>query len=137
MITQKKVYDANVLADICPAGNITVDNEHVQALSNGEIELPILVGLGRFMNYLQERQDYIATIATDYIPANSTISFKDFIYDELKPDLRYKRHKETGSSLSETVGTQPMNLLMEYIAFSEGYNDSNKIVLKIWLFYRK
>lgn len=130
----KKIYDANVLADICPAGNITVDNEHVQALSNGEIELPFLVGLGRFMNYLQERQDYIATIATDYIPANSTISFKDFIYDELKPDLRYKRHKETGSSLSETVGTQPMNLLMEYIAFSEGYNDSNKIVLKFGSF---
>lgn len=130
----KKIYDANVLADICPVGNIMVDNKQVQALSNGEIELPFLVGLGRFMNYLQERQDYIATIATDYIPANSTISFKDFIYDELKPDLRYKRHKETGSSPSETGGTQPKNLLMEYIAYSEGYDDSNKIVLKFGSF---
>lgn len=130
----KKIYDANVLADICPVGNTTVNNNDVQALSEGKIELPFLVGLGRFMNYLQERQDYIATIATDYIPANSTISFKDFIYDELKPDLRYKRHKERGSSLSETSGTQPKNLLMEYIAFSEGYDNSNKIVLKFGSF---
>ncbi len=130
----KKIYDTNVLANICPAGNTSITNEHVRDLTNGKIELPFLVGLGRFMNYLQERQDYIATIATDYIPANSTISFKDFIYDELKPDLRYKRHKERGSSPSETQGTQPKNLLMEYIALSEGYNDSNKIVLKFGAF---
>lgn len=130
----KKIYDTNVLANICPAGNTSITNEHVQDLSEGKIELPFLVGLGRFMNYLQERQDYIATIATDYIPANSTISFKDFIYDELKPDLRYKRHKETRSSPSETSGTQPKNLLMEYIAYSEGYDDSDKIVLKFGSF---
>lgn len=130
----KKIYDTDVLEYICKGGDFDLTADRVQELKNKKIELPFLVGLGRFMNYLQERQDYIATIATDYIPANSTISFKDFIYDELKPDLRYKRHKETGSSPTETEGTKPKNLLMEYIALSEGYDKSDKIVLKFGAF---
>lgn len=121
-----KIIDNEVLKDLYP--------DTIEALSENlegkEFEMPFLVGIGRFINYLQERQDYIATVATDYIPANSTISFKDFIYDELKPDLRYRRHKERNSSSTETKGYQPKNLLMDFIAYSEGYGNSDKICLR-------
>lgn len=93
----------------------------------GALEMPFLVGMGRFFNYLQERQDYIATVATDYVSPSSTINFKDFIYDELKPELRYSRHKKKDPSSAEIKGTEPKNLLMDYIAFSEGYESSNDI----------
>lgn len=102
-----------------------------------ETEMPFLVGLGRFINYLQERQDYIATIATDYIPARSTISFKDFIYDELKPDLRYKRHKKIdldGNKKDMVSGEEPRNLLLDYIAYSEKYEGSDSIVINFGKF---
>lgn len=78
-----------------------------------EVALPFLVGLGKFISYLQERQDFIATIATNYIPYFSTVNFKDFVYDELNPDLRYERHKDRS-------GLQPDNILLGNIARSEG-----------------
>lgn len=78
-----------------------------------EVALPFLVGLGKFISYLQERQDFIATIATNYIPYLSTVNFKDFIYDELNPDLRYERHPERS-------GLKPDNILLGNIARSEG-----------------
>lgn len=84
-----------------------------------EIEMPFLVGLGRFLNYLQERQDFIATVATNYIPYSTVINFKDAIYDELKPEKRYERHKS-----AETKGKKPANLLLDYIAYSEGFTSS-------------
>lgn len=86
-------------------------------------QLPFLVGLSRFLGYLQERQDYIATMATDYIPAPTTINFKDAVYDELKPDLHYRRHKNADIS-------EPKNLLLDYIAFSEGYTSSDQIIIQ-------
>lgn len=76
-------------------------------------ELPFLVGTGRFISYLQERQDYIATVSTDYIPFPSVVNFKDGIYDELNPDYRYLRH-------TEWAGHKPANILLENIARSEG-----------------
>ncbi len=76
------------------------------------IELPFLVGLGKFVNYLQERQDFIATVATSYIPYSSPVNFKDYIYDELTPDLRQIRH-------SDRSGSRPENILLAYIARSE------------------
>lgn len=78
-----------------------------------KIEMPFLVGLGRFISYLQERQDFIATVATDYIPYYSVVNFKDDIYDTLNPDYRYYRHMDR-------KGGRPENLLMKYIALSEG-----------------
>ena len=77
------------------------------------VALPFLVGLGKFISYLQERQDFIATIATDYVPYFSTVNFKDFVYDELNPDLRYERHKDR-------LGLKPDNILLGNIARSEG-----------------
>lgn len=77
------------------------------------LALPFLVGLGHFISYLQERQDFIATIATDYIPYHSTVNFKDFIYDELNLDKRYLRHQDRKNLQSD-------NILLGNIARSEG-----------------
>ena len=89
-------------------------------------EMPFLVGLGRFLNYLQERQDFIATVATNHIPYSTLVNFKDAIYDELKPDIRAKRHQKDTS----TIGRYPANLLLDYIAKSEGFGSSSRIELK-------
>ena len=86
-----------------------------------EIEMPFLVGLGRFIGYLQERQDYIATIATDYIPYGAPVNMKDAIYDELNPDLRHLRHNMT----NEKDQNMPFNVLLSYIAKSEGLSREN------------
>lgn len=78
-----------------------------------EISFPFLLGLGHFFSYLQERQDFIATIATDHIPNYSTVNFKDHIYDELNPDKRYQRHKDHKNLEID-------NILLGNIAQSEG-----------------
>lgn len=75
--------------------------------------LPFLVGLGQFISYLQERQDFIATIATDYVPYYSSVNFKDFVYDELNIDKRYNRHPDRKNQ-------KPDNILLGNIARSEG-----------------
>ena len=86
------------------------------------VELPFLVGLGRFIGYLQERQDYIATISTDYIPYGAPVNLKDAIYDELNPDLRYLRHKNESNSDAKN---KPANILLNYIAKSENLSREN------------
>lgn len=96
----------------------TNDNTCGEDKANVGIQLPFLVGTGRFIGYLQERQDYIATIATDYIPYGAPVNLKDAIYDELNPDLRHMRHK-TGDN------NRPMNILLNYIAKSEGLSREN------------
>jgi SAM-dependent methyltransferase len=78
-------------------------------------ELPFLVGLGHFISYLQERQDYIATICTGYVPYFSSVDFKRAIYDELTPDACHARHHENRKY------EKPKNLLLKYIAKSEGF----------------
>lgn len=88
--------------------------------------LPFLMGLGRFLAYLQERQDYIATVATDYIPYPTVVNFKDAIYDELKPELRYQRHHKEG----DPSGLKLSNLLLDYIVFSEGIKSSDRIEIR-------
>ena len=125
-----KIVNNNVLHNIIPGNleDINIKTITDKIAANKDVELPFLVGLGRFINYLQERQDYIATVATNYIPARSTISFKDFIYDELKPDLRHKRHHPSGDGTD--AGWQPSNLLLDYIAYSEGYSKSDAIEIK-------
>lgn len=86
-------------------------------------ELPFLVGTGRFISYLQERQDYIATVSTDYIPYPAMVNFKDNIYDELNPDYRFQRHPEW-------QGHKPANVLLENIARSEGLSRQPEIEQK-------
>lgn len=82
-------------------------------LEDTELTLPFLVGLGQFISYLQERQDFIATIATDYVPYYATINFKDSIYDELNNDKRFERHQDRKN-------LKPDNILLGNIARSEG-----------------
>lgn len=122
--------------------NYEVLNKLIESINSGktidpeEVELPFLVGLGKFINYIQERQDFIATIATSYIPYTSPVNFKDAIYDELNPDLRHLRHKERS-------GHKPDNILLAYIAKSEGlerinfdgiedkfFEDNNDIIIR-------
>lgn len=88
-----------------------------------DVELPFLVGLGRFIGYIQERQDFIATIATDYIPYGAPVNMKDAIYDELNPDLRFVRHNAGKNSDGDK--NRPMNILLTYIAKSEGLSREN------------
>ena len=123
----EKILQTGTLQDLVKSDSIEGIKEKIRDASTqpGE-EMPFLVGLGRFINYLQERQDYIATVATDYIPYKSSISFKDAIYDELKPDLRAQRH----NSDKTVKGKQPANLLLDYIAYSEGFYPSKCIKLK-------
>lgn len=96
------------------SGIITEDTESEKRIDPIEnVALPFLVGLGQFISYLQERQDFIATIATDFVPYFSSINFKDFIYDELNNDKRYERHPDRQN-------LKPDNILLGNIARSEG-----------------
>lgn len=94
------------------ANNAVASNNSEEDVINN-VALPFLVGLGQFISYLQERQDFIATIATDYIPYYSSVNFKDFIYDELNNDKRYERHPDRQN-------LKPDNILLGNIARSEG-----------------
>lgn len=99
------IVSDNVLAEMIPAVS---DSAEIQRNAS----LPFLVGMGHFLSYIQERQDFIATIATDYIPNFSSINFKDFVYDNINPDKRFERHKD--------ANRQPDNILLGNIARSEG-----------------
>lgn len=107
----KDMLDKKVLYSLVPG--ILDKNVDLKNIAN-TTEMPFLVGLGRFIGYLQERQDYIATVATDYIPYIAPVNLKDAIYDELNPDLRYARHNDTDDK------NRPSNILLKYIAKSEG-----------------
>lgn len=129
LVSVEEMLKNGVLMNALPCDKIA--NEDLE-----EKEIPYLVGIGRFISYLQERQDYIATVSTDYIPYPSIVNFKDSIYDELNPDYRFKRHPEW-------AGHQPANILLRNIAKSEGLSrktledgktqDSNNILIQ----YRK
>jgi len=100
----------------------TITKAHTVENITSELETiptPFLIGLGKFITYLQERQDFIATIATGYIPYFSSVPFKDFIYDEINYDYKAKRHMLHGAQLSDSE--MPVdNILLDYIIRSEG-----------------
>lgn len=101
----------NALSTLLEDGNL--DSLRNRSLDAKKLTLPFLVGIGRFISYLQERQDFIATISTDYIPYYSTVNFKDFIYDELNCDKRFERQ-------SQRTNLKPDNILLGNLARSEG-----------------
>ena len=107
-----------VLSELYDGKSFKVQSLTLTEEQKNQVEMPFLVGLGRFIGYLQERQDYIATIATDYIPYGAPVNMKDAIYDELNPDLRYMRHHDGGNN-------RPLNILLSYIAKSEGLSREN------------
>lgn len=110
------ISEGQVLANLIP-DNVKYNSDQLE-----KIGLPFLVGLGRFIGYLQERQDYIASISTDHIPYGVPVNFKDAIYDELNPDLRYLRHKNDSDTKAKS---RPANILLNYIAKSEGLSREN------------
>ena len=123
----KDIVTDGILSDL-----INGENELAKKLENTteNTTLPFLMGLGHFISYLQERQDFIATIATDYIPYFGNVNFKDAIYDELNPDKRALRHSDRKNGSTD-------NILLGNIARSEGLgrstsptqHDSNKVPL--------
>mgnify|MGYP000323890968 CR=1 FL=1 len=119
-------YDAIFKHDVLESLIIEDGNGNLK-LNTGKKkkDLPFLYGLGRFINYLQERQDFIATISTDYIPSMTMINFKDAIFDEINYDLAALRHRAEENYTSH-------NVVLENIAKSEGYNRS-----KIQIAYKK
>lgn len=105
----------DIVADGILSDLINGENELAKKLENTteSTTLPFLMGLGHFISYLQERQDFIATIATDYIPYFGNVNFKDAIYDELNPDKRAERHSDRKNGTTD-------NILLGNIARSEG-----------------
>ncbi len=82
--------------------------------------LPYLLGIGRFVGHIQERQDYIATIASNEFPYFSPINFKELVYDEFTYDKRAERHKDSHE--------KHRNILLEYIALSEGFTREDIVI---------
>lgn len=120
------ILSEGALLDLVKATSVNDLKNTINGKSMGDgKEIYFLVGLGRFINYLQERQDFIATISTDHIPYKSTVNFKDAIYDELKPELKSQRHRDDTS----IDGKHASNILLDYIAYSEGFHPSHRIEL--------
>lgn len=71
-------------------------------------------GIRHLIAYLQERQDYVALIATQDIASVVPINFKDDIYDFLNPDKKGLRHKDKDNV------DKVDNLLLHYMMRSEG-----------------
>jgi len=121
------IVSDGILSDLID-GESKLIEKHNSTIEN--TTLPFLMGLGHFISYLQERQDFIATIATDYIPYFGNVNFKDSIYDELNPDKRAIRHSDRKNGLTD-------NILLGNIARSDGLGrqtaptqlDSTKIPL--------
>lgn len=112
------IFDSAVLHDLFPQaflGDFPQAFLDKLASIRGSVEMPFLVGLGQFIGYLQERQDYIATIASGYVPSFSPVNFKDAVYDELNPDKRFERHHQSDAENHN----RPQNILLSYIAKSE------------------
>ena len=111
----------DIVADGILSDLINGENELAKKLENTteNTTLPFLMGLGHFISYIQERQDFIATIATDYIPYFGNVNFKDTIYDELNPDKRAERHTERTNGKTD-------NILLGNIARSEGLGRNNQ-----------
>lgn len=111
------IVNNQLLSDLVNLNSWNANSENQITVDATKLELPFLVGLGHFISLLQERQDYIATIATDYIPCFTPVDFKEAIFDGLNPDYKWIRHKEDPE---REKGRHPKNILLEYIARSEG-----------------
>lgn len=89
--------------------------EVLNEIDKVKLELPFLRGLGTFLTYIQERQDFIATISSNHFPAFNKVNVKSFIVDNFLKDLRAKRHKKG----SDNTAKDETNILLKYIAKSE------------------
>lgn len=113
-----------ILNKLAPSDKKTISDDiesHTESniLSDLEIQDNFFYGISWFINYLQERQDYIATLSgfenQTFIPVN----FKSFIFDGFLPDDHYLRHIG-GESINPHK-----NFLLEHIATSENLKREN------------
>lgn len=77
-----------------------------------------LKGLSHFLNYIQERQDFIATLTAQDDFNFGPLNFKTHVFDELTPDAVDKRHSVNSK--------YTRNYILKYIAFSEGIERDNE-----------
>lgn len=99
------------------------DKNRINQLTEADIR-----GLAHLMHYLQERQDFIASVAMCQVPYFSPIPFKEAIFDCLNPDYISKRHPNT---------PQITNFLLDNIARSEGYTRYGEHKLRVSYYERK
>ena len=90
---------------------ITSGKYELSPIIDKRFEVPFLRGLGSFLTYLQERQDFIASVATDSIPSYTTVNFKNFVIDNLLKDKKAIRHGKESR--------KEKNILLDFIAKSE------------------
>lgn len=118
------LIDEGVLMELCGNWSELKIEEWINVLKrvkeNNNIELPFLIGIGRFINYIQERQDFLATIATGDVPYFIPQNFKDSIFDELNCDYKALRHEQ-----SQSYKNGCKNIILSYISKSEGYERDN------------
>lgn len=90
-------------------------------------------GVCHFLKYLQERQDFIASVSTNIPPYFSPLAFKEAVFDYINPDLKSLRHDRD---------VPVVNYLLKYIARSENLEhvterEINKSSLNVLMFDRK
>lgn len=100
------------------------DLENIENESLGLNEVAVkksdIRGIIHIIKYLQERQDFLATIATFNVPYFSPLAFKDAVFDVLNPDLKAIRHNKS---------SDVTNYLLRNIARSEFPSEQVKISL--------
>ncbi|MCL2511694.1 MAG: hypothetical protein FWF09_06555, partial [Bacteroidales bacterium] len=77
---------------------VTNAKHQIEALERGQGDESVKVqlkGLSALMQYLQERQDFIAVIANDEHYPNGPLNFKSHVFDVLAMDGPSKRHDST------------------------------------------
>jgi len=112
---------SNLKGELDDIGKIFKENHDID--ENIPFKSKNLFGLKWFINYLQERQDFIATIGGFKNQTFMPVNFKTFVFDGLLPDHQYKRH-EGSTNLHDHK-----NYLLEYIVKSENIN-RNQIIIK-------
>ena len=88
-----------------------------------KLEQKDLFGLKWFINYLQERQDFIATIGGFDNQTFMPVNFKTFVFDGFLPDDQFERHRHDSESIKDSS-----NILLNYIAKSENMDRENIII---------
>ena len=93
--------------------------KHKITINRNALKTPYLKALGAFQGHLQERQDYIGSIAAGRKPYFGNINFNELIFNAfVRPDTE---NKGNGKEPTDDSVKLDKNILLEHIAFSEGY----------------
>jgi hypothetical protein len=83
-------------------------------LNTPELVAPYMHAISDLLNYFQERQDYIGSIASNWQLYFGFVPFRDAVSD-------YFVSTKTDKSASGNHESEHFNLILDFIAFSEGY----------------